>query len=298
MPQLKQRLNALVSSGKWNIGYVKQTPESFIANKGFSAPITWLKEDKWDCSADPFVYSRNGKYFVMYEEVRRFDDNGEIFVMQDFDFSTKKKVKGLTPLDIHYSYPFLIEDNGKLFCVPESSAATEVCLYEVVKDDLTEIKKVKTLLHGSGFVDTSIVKYKGLYWLFTICKKNPSELLIFYADRLEGEYIPHRLSPILVDADTSRGAGNIFVIGDLLYRPTQNVKRAYGGSLMINCISQLTTATYESEFLFEVKPNHPYKKGLHQMSIGDGIIVIDGYTNKIVAENIYRKIKRKIKAII
>lgn len=298
MPQLKQRLNAFVSTGKWNIGYVKQTAESFIANKGFSEPVTWLKEDKWDCSADPFVYSKNGKFFVMYEEVKRFNDNGEIFVMHDFDFGTKKKVNGLTPSNIHYSYPFLIEDNGKLYCVPESSASSEVCLYEVMKDDLTELKKITTLLNGRGFVDTSIVKFKGLYWLFTICKTRPSELLIFYADRLDGDYIPHKLSPIEVNQERSRGAGNIFVIGEHLYRPTQNLERAYGGSLMINRISHLTKDTYQSEFLFEVKPHHPYKDGLHQISIGEGIIVIDGYTNKIVAENIYRKIKRKIKELI
>ena len=298
MPAFKERLDALVTSGKWNIGYVHQTPESLIMNKGFVGNINWLQEDKWDCTADPFVYKRNGNFYIIYEEVKRFNDNGEIYVIENFDFSSKKKVQGLSPGNIHYSYPFLIEDGNKLYCIPESSAAGEVCLYEVVSDDLTEFKKVKTLLHGKRFVDSSIIKYNGLFWLFTLCKEEPSNLLIYYADKLDGDYTSHALSPVIVDANTSRGAGNLFIAGGLLYRPTQNLSRAYGGSVMINRINHLTTDRYSSEILFEIQPHTPYNEGLHQISISDGTIVIDGYHNRVVIENIYRKLKRKIEGYI
>lgn len=293
MRRIKNRIDAFIRTEKWNIGVVRQSAESLVVNRRLIGPVQWLNEDVWDASADPFVLQSGDDVLIFYEEVKRFRDNGEIYVIKNMDFGTKQKVDGLEPGTIHYSYPYIIKDGDDVYCIPESSAAGEVTLYKFTDGARTKLGKVKTLLGGGKYVDTSIVRYKNLYWLFTTCKDDPSKLYIYFADRIDGRYQAHAMNPIAVDPYTSRGAGNIFMVNNMLYRPSQNETEAYGGSVLVSRINELTETTYRSEFLFEIKPEQPNTEGLHHVSVEKDIIVIDGKSKRFVPENMWRKIVHK-----
>lgn len=285
---------------KWNIGFIKQSAEDLIRRKKFNDKVLWLKEDSADYSADPFVVHINSNFFIYYEELDFWKIKGRISRIKNFSFDTKQRVTGFSPKGIHFSYPYIFKEKSNYYCIPETADAGEVSLYQL-NDDSTELKKKRTLLEGPRYVDTSLIHYNGRYWLFTNIDGKLNHIYIYHSDSLEGEFKPHKLNPIPVDSKNCRGAGNLFTVGGQLYRPTQNMEIRYGGSIIINRISELSEQSFRSEVDFELLPEAPYLEGMHNISFGTEIIVVDGKrrrhsvitpVHRLLKKILYRKTKR------
>lgn len=284
----------LFQADKWNIGYICQSKESFIANRGLVSEIQWLKEDKVDYAADPFVWEINGSVYVFYEELNFWKGKGELRYIKDFDFRMKKEISGGLPEGIHLSYPYMFEDNGSLYCIPETSESMEIGLYHVQLTDSKVFSKIRVLVSGEQFVDSSIIHYKNKYWLFTSISQKPNQLYVYYASTLESDFVAHSSNPIAVDSYASRGGGHLFIVNDVLYRPTQNPDNCYGGAIVISKISELSEQAFAYQPEFEVSPEMPYSQGLHNISFGENLIVLDG---KRRVKSIYMPVKKFIKKI-
>lgn len=294
---MKKYFDHFFYSDKWNIGYVNQSAKNFIQQRGLNENITWLKESNSDYSADPFVIFHQSKVYVFYEELKTILSKGEINVITGYDFSTKKRVKGIQPSGIHLSYPYIFTVKDVIYCIPETGSANEVALYQVNPLRMNEVSKLRTLLKGKSFVDTSIVYFHQKFWLFTSISGEPNLFYIYYADSLEDEFKPHTANPIATDNKNFRSAGNLFVVDDKLFRPTQNMEITYGGSVIINEIIELTENTFKSENLFEVKPKAPYGKGLHNISLLSDTIVFDGKRSYFSPMVVVKKVIRKMMSI-
>ena len=279
---------------RWNIGVVNQSIEDLVTIKRLSS-INWLKEDNVDYAADPFILKDRNNIKIYYEELNFWEGNGKIMMIEDFDFKTKKNISGITPSQIHLSYPYLIQDKGDLFCIPETSEALEIGLYKVDENNPLELKKTKILIHGKQFVDTSIILYLGKYWLFTSISGINDKLFIYYSSHLDGDYKAHDRNPIPVETQACRGAGSLFNVRDILYRPTQNSSNCYGGSIQINRIKILSENDYQTESVFEILPDKKYNKGIHQISFTDNKIVVDGKRRVFSMATPFKKIVRKIR---
>lgn len=279
---------------KWNIGVVDQSIDDLVTNKKLST-INWLKEDNVDYAADPFIVKDRNNINIYYEELNFWQGKGKIMMMENFDFKTKKNISGISPSRIHLSYPYLIQDKGDLFCVPETSEASEIGLYKVDENNPLKLKKTKILIHGKQFVDTSIIFHLGKYWLFTSVTGINDELFIYYSDYLDGDYKAHDRNPIGVERQACRGAGNLFHVRDILYRPTQNSSHRYGGSIQINRIKILNESDYQTESVFEILPDKKYNKGIHQISFTEEKIVVDGKRRVFSMTAPFKKIARKIR---
>lgn len=291
--RLNHRLNQLFFADKWNIGYIKQSPGDFVARKGFSSKIHWLTEDRADYCADPFILNRNGTDYIYYEHLNHWDGLGKIYQINNFDFRTKKKVSGLYR-NVHLSYPYVFMDGNDCYCIPETARANEIGLYCIEGENLTNFKKKKVLVADGAYVDSSMVKYNGKYWLITT-RRNTSDLYIFYADSLEDEFKSHPMNPVVHTDKSFRSGGTLFTVDGVLYRPVQNCALRYGGSLIINKITRLTEEEYESEFCFEVLPSEPYTRGLHNISFGNDLIVIDGKKSRFSLFMPFKMVNRYIK---
>lgn len=273
---MKKYLNKLFYSDKWNIGYINQSAKSLIEQRGFSSNITWLQETQADYSADPFAILHKSKIYIYYEELKSVLSKGKINVIQGFDFKTKKQVNGFQPSNIHLSYPYIFTYNEIIYCVPETANAKEVALYRVDPLQMNKIVKLRVLLDGKHFVDSSIIYYNNQFWLFTSVNGGSNVFYIYHAATLEDEFVPHQKNPIASNDKNFRGAGNLFIVDNRLYRPTQNIGIRYGGSVNINEITKLSESEFETNLLFEVKPKAPYERGLHNLSFLENTIVLDG----------------------
>lgn len=268
--------NKIFAADKWNIGFVHQTPENLIETRKLGATINWLPEDDIDYAADPFVVNVGNTPRIYYEELDFWKGKGEIMMIDGLDFKNKKKISGIKPDAIHLSYPYLIEEGGTLYCIPETSEAKEVALYQVDENNPEKLIKLKALVSGKAFVDSSVIHYNNKYWLFTSVSGDHDHLYIYHSNALDGQYTGHYQNPIPVEAAFCRAAGHLFVVGHSLYRPTQNPVNRYGGSIMINQIEVLNEKEFKSTNQFEILPDKAYSKGLHNISFADNIIVIDG----------------------
>ncbi|WP_316820078.1 hypothetical protein [Pedobacter gandavensis] len=261
---------------KWNIGVLRQSAEDLVLKKGFNRKVMWLKEDHADYSADPFVVDIDSNLYVYYEELNFWKIKGKISQISNFDFNTKQEVTGFFPADIHFSYPYIFQEKDSFYCVPETADAGEVSLYQLHHEHSSVLIKKRILLSGARYVDSSMIRYQGKYWLFTNIDGALNALYIYYSDDLDGEFIPHSMNPIPVSLKNCRGAGKLFIVDEVLYRPTQNLELRYGGSIMINRIEKLTTDDFKSEEDFELFPEAPYLQGMHNISFGKDFIVVDG----------------------
>lgn len=280
-------------SDKWNIGFLKQSSEDLILRKKFNGKVFWLEEDKADYSADPFVVNINSNLFIYYEELNFWKIKGEISRISDFDFDTKQRVTGFNPSGIHFSYPYIFQEKSEFYCIPETADAGEVSLYKLDHENYTKLKKKRVLLNGFRFVDTSIVHYNEKYWLFTNIDGKLNAIYIYHSESLEGEFKPHKLNPIPVDSKNCRSAGSLFTVSGVLYRPTQNPEVRYGGSVVINKILELSERTFNSEIDFELLPEAPYLEGIHTISFGGDLIVVDGKRRRhSVITPIHRLLKK------
>ncbi|WP_422798269.1 glucosamine inositolphosphorylceramide transferase family protein [Sphingobacterium sp. HJSM2_6] len=260
---------------KWNIGIIEQSATNLIEQRKLKN-IVWLKEDNIDYAADPFISDINNQTTIYYEELNFWNGKGKIMMMEGVDFKSKRKVSGIIPSSIHLSYPYLFQLDKELYCIPETSNAKEVGLYNVDFSKPCLLIKNKVLLSGKEYVDSSIIFYNDKYWLFSSISENYNQLYIFYSSSIDGDYQEHKLNPITVEREACRGAGSLFIVDDFIYRPTQNPTKCYGGSIQINKIVVLTETEYKTDPVFEILPDKYYDRGIHHISFSNDTIVVDG----------------------
>jgi hypothetical protein len=282
----------LFQSEIWNSGVANDFNwNSFKVND-----ISWLPEVKLnEYQADPFYNSKSKElYFEWYDYqsgkgkiAKRFFNNGNWSNLE-------------TVIDdgTHFSYPYFLEQNGQQCIIPENYEAEEIAIYEKVG---SEFQKKGVLINGS-WVDGTPYFYNEKWWLFCSPQQHSNEELhLFYSDGLEGEYLPHALNPIKINVRGARPGGAPFMDENgRLIRPAQNSTHTYGGSVILQHIQEMTTATYLENEIGEVLPdsNSKYNKGLHTFSKVGGVYVVDGKRFVFNLSHFIRELKRKIKKLI
>lgn len=283
----------LFMAEKWNIGMIKSNIKDLTKSR-FKAEIEWFEEPKKNhYKADPFIYSNDNKCYILYEE---------------YDYETRKAtivqkevVSGSNQTTVisekhHLSYPFVVNQNGSNYCIPESHEDKSINLYKLDPKS-HQWKWEKKLIDNIEAVDSTFFQYGGKWWLFcTLKDKNPDlNLFAFYADKLDGEYFPHRNNPIKTDIRSARPAGTPYTYEDKVYRPSQNSSKTYGGSIVINKIVCLTPFEFKEETVDEILPfvNNKYKDGIHTISSMGEFTVMDGKAFEFNLSNFKHVLKRK-----
>ena len=98
----------------------------------------------------------------------------------------------------------------------------------------------------------------GTYWLFTTLvdfRGNATQLWLFHASSLDGEWTSHPSNPLSADVRNSRGAGAMFRHNGALIRPSQNCSPVYGYSFTLNRIDVLSLDDYQETPGVTVDPN-------------------------------------------
>jgi hypothetical protein len=229
--------------------------------------------------ADPFVFARNGQLFIFYEVVVP-GGKGEIACCKTDDLRSFEQLGVVLKERHHLSFPFVFEDDGRTYMVPESSAAREVALYEFTAFP-NELHKRRTLLQGE-YADSILVKHGGTWYLFTTLADGA--LQIHCAESLlEGDFQPHPANPITKDRRYSRLGGSILNVEGKLIRISQDCAHNYGDNINFHEILTLSPTDYEEALVhaqFFDKQDAWNQRGAHHLSTcefqGQHIIVADG----------------------
>jgi hypothetical protein len=265
---------------QWGIGFLKGSIADIIRNKKTELSFEWMSlEDKTISHADPFIFKTDdGRINILFESVSSYNLNGKISLMVCNDLLDPVLEKVVLDTNAHLSYPYVYNENGKIYVFPESAFSGTLCCYEFdqVKRSFVNKKEIIKL----PLLDSTILKFENRYWLFAtmLGETFNSDLHIFYSNSLLGPYKAHEGNPVKKQLNGARPAGNFIEVDGNIYRPAQNCSNYYGESITINKIKTLTTTQFEEEEYMIIEPNKndEFNYGIHTINAVDDIIIVDG----------------------
>lgn len=281
----------------WHVGIVDAPIHAFLEPDA-KFDVHWLPlPEQGKYYADPFGLVRGGAAHILFEEFDYGTNRGIIsWVREEADGRFSAPTPALE-LPFHVSYPFLIEQAGSVYCVPETGEAHEIALYKAVEFP-HRWAKAATLVRGVAGVDNTIFKHDGRFWLFcTDLGDGPfSKLRVWYAPDLVGPWTPHPANPVKDDVRSARPAGTPFSVDGELYRPAQDSSSTYGGAIVLNRIVALTTTEYREEEVTTIGPfrDAPHTHGIHTLSSMGDRTLVDGkrfaFDGRAMARNLRESI--------
>ena len=230
--------------------------------------------------ADPFTIKYNNKKYIFAEELIYKEKKGNIIAIE-YESNNYNRIGKVLDLPYHLSYPFIIKDKNELYMIPESNRNSTIDLYHCDEFPL-KWNKVKTLISDIKASDTTIFKYNGIWWMFTSVRSDglsqDEQLYLYYNDEdlLNGNWIKHKLSPIVLDCRYARMAGNIFEKNGKLYRPSQDCSNVYGGAINYMEIEKIDKENYVEKFVTSTIPTNHYK-GVHTYNELEDEYILDSY---------------------
>ena len=258
----------------------------FTGSQGFfegitssPAPLTMPKDEFW---ADPFLFNYNKKEYLFFENYSYKTKRGKIScgILKNGQLS---EIGDVLDFNFHLSFPFIFEENGEIFLMPESSENKKLEVFKAVEFPY-KWELYSTAFEGEVVGDAFFhIDEEQQKWLFLnkqAAKTAPmnSELFIYKVDSYKfNSLIPHQQNPVFIDARVARNGGSIFKHNNQWYRPSQrNVDGVYGRALNINRIDKLTIDEYVETTVEIIEPDFDKKlMGLHHLHKCNGKFVFD-----------------------
>ncbi len=246
--------------------------------------FTWVLPPKDRFWADPFPLERGGRHWIFFEELMFARRKAHISVIELSRGGARSQPVKVLERDYHLSYPFLIEHEGELFMIPETGTNGSIELYRCrsFPDDWT-LEQV--LLRKGFFTDATVHRVGDRWWLFANLSpedtQGSDELNLYYADRLQGPWKPHRRNPVKSDVRGARPAGRLYEEDGKLYRPGQIGAPLYGSGIAIHQVLALSPDEYREVEVRRVLPSHPREViGIHTLNRAGDLCVVDGFTRR------------------
>ena len=233
--------------------------------------------------ADPFPIERDGRYWIFFEELPLGAAKAHISVVEVRRDGTTWGPFKVLERPYHLSYPFLVEEGGELYMIPETADNNSVELYRCVEFP-TRWQLERTLLEDVRCVDATFHREGGRWWMFANAAAPGAEfndeLAIYTADSLLGEWRPHRRNPVKSDVRSARPAGRLFRRGGKLYRPGQICTPLYGAGIALHQVTRLTADEYAEEESSRIVPRDARTLGIHTFNRASDLTVADAFERR------------------
>jgi hypothetical protein len=233
--------------------------------------------------ADPFPLQVNGRNYIFFEELPYGSNRAHISVVEvDREGRAGTPVKALER-PYHLSYPFLVEEGGQLYMIPETGENRTVEVYRC-EEFPAKWKLERVLLSGVFCVDATIHREGARWWMFANAAKPGmevnDELCIFSSDTLLGDWKPHARNPVKSDVRSARPAGGLFRRGGSLYRPGQICTPLYGSGIALHRVTRLTQDEYLEEEESRIVPMSDAVLGIHTINRAGDLSVTDAFSRR------------------
>ena len=220
--------------------------------------------------ADPFLFG-DYLFFEEFDQLKGIIScikitNGQFKGSNKFDFSEPIKV---LEQPYHLSYPYIFEDKGSIYMVPETLGSNTIEIYRA-KEFPYKWELLSIIMKGVASADTNIIWHDKKYYLFSTFHGD-NNLEIHKAYSLFDKWTLSTRQQIV----NSRNAGNIFEYQGKLIRPVQNsTKELYGYGIIFR---EITVDPYTEKEIHRINPD--WMEGLlgtHTFNFNDKYVVIDG----------------------
>jgi hypothetical protein len=267
--------------GQWMLAYRFAQEEPWSGSLEGFFRLEPPKDRFW---ADPFPVTRNGRHYIFFEELPFAAGKAHISVVEvDRSGNASTPVRVLER-DYHLSYPFLVEDAGQLYMIPETAHNRTVEIYRCV-DFPRKWKLERVMLRDVWCADATLHRAADRWWMFATmgCDGGEvnDELHLFSADHLLGEWKPHRRNPVKSDVRSARPAGRLFSQRGELYRPGQVCAPIYGSGIALNRVTRLDDFDYAEEEERRIVPVADAAiLGIHTINRAGDLSVTDAFMRR------------------
>jgi hypothetical protein len=273
--RLSSRLHG--SHPQWFLATRRRTPA-----RGFDDPTGYklMLPPKDRFYADPFLFEKDGKTYLFLEDLRYSEGRALISCCELNPDGTHGPIVEVLRRPYHLSYPFLFEENGQIYMIPETKGNRTVELYRATNFP-NEWALESVLLDNIYAVDATIHQSEGKYWMFVGISNgrysNCDELGIYFADALQGPWKPHPANPVISDVRRARPAGALFRDQGRLIRPSQDCAKAYGYAIVFSEVITLSETEYDERPIARLDPDWVKGNlGTHTYTRTGQFEVIDG----------------------
>ena len=276
----------------------KRATEKALTVDQWSIAYRFGAEDAWDGAlegfhrleppkgwfwADPFPIQHAGRNYIFFEELPLGAAKAHISVVEvDRDGRASEPMKVLER-DYHLSYPFLVEEDGQLYMIPETAGNGTVEVYRC-EEFPARWKLERVLLRDVRCVDATIHRLGDRWWMFVNTAvaggEFNEELHLYSSDSLLGDWQPHRKNPVKCDVRGARPAGSLFWNGNRLFRPGQICTPLYGSGITVNRITRLTLDEYQEEEDHRIEPREAGTLGIHTFNRAGDLTVTDAFERR------------------
>jgi hypothetical protein len=237
---------------KWHVAWRRMNgdaPEAGMLEDLRLSDFNVLPDDGKRFYADPFAIHRDDAVHVFVEEMP--NDTGIGIISH---FSIPKNGEATVPAPVlnigsHLSYPFVFEQDGETWMMPESSSAGGLDLYRCER--FPDLWTLEARLLEGHYHDATLFSHEGRLWIAATTEAFQSStwdaLSLFHAPSLKGPWTPHKRNPVRVDSRNARPAGPLWRNGTNLIRPAQDCGTGYGVGVKFQKITKLTPDEYAEE---------------------------------------------------
>ena len=212
--------------------------------EGDANGFTVLRNTARYWKADPFLFTRKGKTWIFCEMYDRKRHKGVIGAA-GLKRNGCSRFRICLDLPHHLSFPYVFEEGGEIYMMPECSASGEIAVYKAVKFPL-KWEKAFTVAPVPG-MDTVPVPGDGAVDFYLSSVERNDRLVKFrFGDDV--------YQTAFENAPAARCAGRIFKTDAGLIRPSQNDQGSYGNSLHFNLIEDNSFEGYRERLLLRVLP--------------------------------------------
>ena len=273
----------------WNVAF-RLCPQGYVLNDK-SVPFTVIPNDSNSWAADPMVFEYNGEIFI-FAELYDYKLRHGVIGYTKYNGESFDRWKTIITEDFHMSYPFVFENNGSIYMIPETSEANKLILYKAVNfPDQWAVERV--IKDGVKWADTTIFKLNDCYIGYT---ESVAGDIADYKLSLNTDLQIEKIDALCGELNKNRCGGRMFEYNDHIVRVCQDCSEKYGGALIfrfcdISNLEEVQSTKITPEQL-DYNSNL-YLDGIHTYSANSNIEVIDIKTRRFNFINLFYRLISK-----
>jgi hypothetical protein len=245
-------------------------------------------------SADPFILCQPFSHEIYFEKILK---NG-FGILSKFKIETSEKIPSsilCNESSTHKSFPFVFEDCGRFWLIPESNTDEDVKLY--CKTDDNKYVYFKTLLEGDKWVDPIFLNYNSEKYLIVNRKfQNRGKLILkleiyYFTDFPNGPLVE---VPLVISENIAQRNGGLIKLKENYFRISQiSTLNQYGIGFSLNKILTVSPDLYSEVSIDQCVLYFP----IHHLSRCPHFIVCDMQLNLLNRFFQKNKLKKSIQYI-
>lgn len=206
--------------------------------------------------ADPFVFTYKNRTVVFFEGLDQNATKGARGFIGAIDLDKngwfiRKTATRVLDEPYHLSYPQVFSHNGRIYMAPDTSRTNEMKLW--VSEGFPEKWGYYGAIPTGALLDCTMFKdSNGYLYLIGGCKADLTTRL-FKVDMASLQIQEHPSSPLQVNKNIFRPAGNVLNIDSDNFRPVQEYSSYYGERIHLFKIEELTQGTYKESYVGAIK---------------------------------------------